>query len=316
MVSTRSLLGLIVILFPIVVGSVFTSIGALNFFEITQPRPLAKLPAYGFLPFASFDFTPTRLQISLHFLSPKDGFADGLIDLEYRLTGPTWGEQIFGFQIPHEIEVINNTGYSMWGIFLSNESSTDIQISREVIETRNDTSIILLNFTAPPDIWVHRIIVTFRWRDIIDKRDFYSYEVVCPLQISQTNNVVEEQLPGVRIYMMGHEGLTITYSIAMPPGSSIQSAIPPPEKEEIYWLSLYNETKQYRFITFSQKVQFGRLSQLPELNCFRVTLELTEEKDRYEKLLFNSGLFLGLGVSLILSGVYEAIKYEKDRKKE
>jgi hypothetical protein len=273
---------------------------------------VAKLPAYGFLPFGSFDFTPTRLQISLHLLSLKDGFADGLIDLEYRLTGPTWGEQIFGFQIPHKIE-IDERGYKMWGLY-PDGSYTVIQISHEVIETRNDTSIIYFNFTAPPEIWDHRFMVEFRWKDIIDKIDFFSYEVECPFQISQDNNVVEEQLPGVS--MMHHEGLTITYSIAMPPGSSIQSAIPPPDKEEIYWLSLQNETRQYRFITFSQNVHFGRLSQLPELNCFRVTLELTEEKDRYEKLLFNSGLFLGLGVSLILSGVYETIKYEKDRKKE
>jgi len=312
MVSTRSLLGLTVILFPIVVGSVFTSIGALNFLEITQPRPVASLPAYGFLPFGSFDFTPTRLQISLHRLSLKDGFADGLIELEFRLTGPTWGEQIFGFQIPHKIE---NVGYKMGGLY-PNGSEAILEISYKELTTRNDTSIAYCKFTALPDYSAYYIIVEFRWRDIIDKRDFYSYDVECPFQISQDNNVVEEQLPGVWIQMMHHEGLTLNYRIAMPPGSRLQSSIPPPEKEEVYWLGLQGETKQYRFITFSQNVHFGRLSQLPELNCFRVTLELTEEKERYEKLLFNSGLFLGLGVSLILSGVYETIKYEKDRKME
>ena len=90
---------------------------------------------------------------------------------------------------------------------------------------------------------------------------------------------------------------------------------PPPDKEEIKWLSILGDTKQYRFVTFRQIIPFGRLAESPELDCYRVTMELTEEKERYEKLLFNSGLFLGLGVSLMLSGIYEAIKYEKDRKR-
>ena len=296
-------------------GSAFTSIGTLNFLEITQPIPVVRLPAYGLLPFASFDFNPTRLEVQLYYLSVKEGFVDVIIDMDYSLTGPTWKEQIIGFQIPHEIQIDKRSYVKVLG-HNTDGSDTVIEIRSDMkISARNDTTVIYFNFTAPPEIRDQRIIVGFRWMDVIDKRDFYSYDVVCPFQISQIPNVVEEQLPEVGIYPMGSDGLAITLGIAMPSGSNMKSSIPPPDKEEIKWLSILGDTKQYRFVTFRQIIPFGRLAESPELDCYRVTMELTEEKERYEKLLFNSGLFLGLGVSLMLSGIYEAIKYEKDRKR-
>lgn len=48
--------------------------------------------------------------------------------------------------------------------------------------------------------------------------------------------------------------------------------------------------------------------------AFSVSFELPEKREVKERLIFDSGLYLGLGVSLILSGIYEALKIRAGRK--
>lgn len=310
MLARYSLLRVIIIVFPITVGTAFTGIGSLNFWEVTVPAPPVKLPSYGFLPFGSSDFEPSDLILEVYSISPKEGFLDVLIDFTFRLKDPT-GEQTFGFQIPYEIDLgdLKIVGYSHDGeeaVILGSSTKNGLR----VLSTRNETSIVYDTFQASPDYKEYRIIVEVRWKQIIAKRGFFSYEIVVPFERSQCN-VVQEHLPDA--VMMHHEGLPLSLKFALPSRSRIIEAIPPPDQEEIRWLKLGGTPRQCRFIAFERIVDFGLTSQLPEQYSFRTGFELSDEKERHERLLFDSGLFLGVGIQLIVAGIYEGTKYREER---
>lgn len=310
MLPRYSLLRIIVIILPIAVGGAFTGIGSLNFYEVTVPAPPVKLPSYGFLPFGSSDFEPGDLVLEVYFVSPEEGFVDGVIDFTFRLKDPR-GEQTFGFQIPYEIDVggLKILGYSHDGEEAVIPGSS-IENGPHVLSTRNDTSIIYDTFQVSPEYKEYRIIVEVRWKQIIAKRGFFSYEIVVPFERSQCN-VVQEHLPDAM--MMHHEGLPLSLKLALPSRSRIIEAIPPPDQEEIRWLELGGTLRQCRFIAFERIVDFGLISQLPEQYSFRTGFELSDEKERHERLLFDSGLFLGVGIQLIVAGIYEGTKYREER---
>jgi len=46
----------------------------------------------------------------------------------------------------------------------------------------------------------------------------------------------------------------------------------------------------------------------PNSRLIRVSIQDTEVSDIHDRLLFDSGLYLGIGLSLIFSGLYEALK--------
>jgi len=46
----------------------------------------------------------------------------------------------------------------------------------------------------------------------------------------------------------------------------------------------------------------------PLLQSFRVVFEVPGLRERYDRLVFDSGLFLGVGVQFLLAGVYDAVK--------
>jgi hypothetical protein len=61
------------------------------------------------------------------------------------------------------------------------------------------------------------------------------------------------------------------------------------------------------------KVNFGRTPGYPELPSFRVSYEVPELKANYDRLIFNSGLFLGIGIQFLLAGIFDAIKLRDKR---
>jgi hypothetical protein len=51
----------------------------------------------------------------------------------------------------------------------------------------------------------------------------------------------------------------------------------------------------------------------PDLPSFRVSYEVPELRERYDRLVFNSGLFLGIGIQFLLAGIFDAIKLRDNK---
>lgn len=56
------------------------------------------------------------------------------------------------------------------------------------------------------------------------------------------------------------------------------------------------------------RVRFEGPYGYPLLQSFRVVFELPGLRERYDRLVFDLGLFLGVGVQFLLAGVYDAVK--------
>ena len=62
-------------------------------------------------------------------------------------------------------------------------------------------------------------------------------------------------------------------------------------------------------MAISTQQSVGRGEQWPTSDIVRVRFELMGESELQNRLLFESGLYLGLGIGLLISGLHEALKY-------
>ena len=99
--SRRSLQAAMVY-FPLVVGVVFTALGAMYSMEVSQGYQTVTLPYYGVLPFASRDFEAGEMTFEVTSISLEEGYVDCMLAAEVAVQGE--GEIMFGVQVPHRVE--------------------------------------------------------------------------------------------------------------------------------------------------------------------------------------------------------------------
>lgn len=81
--------------------------------------------------------------------------------------------------------------------------------------------------------------------------------------------------------------------------------IPQPVGESIYWREW---APGHRSLVMEDRVRFGMPHGYPLLQSFRVVFEVPGLRERHDRLVFDSGLFLGVRVQFLLAGVYDAVK--------
>jgi hypothetical protein len=145
----------------------------------------------------------------------------------------------------------------------------------------------------------------------VTRIDYYSYELNIPIQKS-LNIAAQDTYPD--LVKMTDQNPPFTLRLMLPSSCQLKTSIPQPLTEEIKWLGLHGESFQGKFYTFSQQVSVYDVQfETPELQVFRVVSELSSKKMRYESLVFDSGLFIGIGIPLVITGVYESLKYYEER---
>jgi len=76
----------------------------------------------------------------------------------------------------------------------------------------------------------------------------------------------------------------------------------------IYWRE---QNEGHRSVVLEDQVGFGMPHGYPLLQSFRIEFELQSLREQYDRLVFNSGLFLGVGIQFLIAGVYDAIKLKE-----
>jgi len=303
----RHLLRLIIVVFPIAVGAVLTGLGGFRFYEVTAPPPPAKLAPYGLVPFGSSSFH--QMDIWMQNVYTKESFVDTDIVLHFTLPG-LQGEQVYGFQIPHGIELqrveLNALG---------NGGSVRVDpTDYGVISARHNTSIAYVKFIDLPEIESYDLYVSFRWRDVVARWGFSSYEIVVPLG-SNVHNEVYEQFPSVKPPGSTGQVYRLILEIHLPAGVRVTEAVPPSYVEAIHSPPSGEEFIPRRYLGWDKYVGIkpGPTRSL-QSESIRVAFELPEESELRGRLLFDSGLFIGVGIQFIITGVHEAIKYRAEKR--
>jgi len=124
---------------------------------------------------------------------------------------------------------------------------------------------------------------------------------------SRTNDVAADASSGL-VAIGGKVVVLLTVNI--PADTRLIDSIPPPSEEVIDW---QEADAGVRSLVFSDEVDFGMTPGWPNLPTFRVAYEFPGLKERYDRLVFDSGLFLGIGIQFLLAGVFDAIKL-RDKK--
>jgi hypothetical protein len=294
--SRRSLQAAMVY-FPLVVGIVFTALGAMYSMEVSQAYQAVSLPYYGVLPFASRDFEADELTFEVTSISLDEEYVDCMLEGQVTVQGE--GETMFGLQVPHRVE---SAFFKVIG--LDDEKSQEIYYTGDaVIEwmPEEDVSVMYYEFKPESKHPMFTVMISFRWFGAVSRTGYTSYELAVPFSNSDSEAALAVRPDA---YWLGGEPL-VRLGVDLPVESRVVESIPQPVGESIYWREW---APGHRSLILEASVRFGMPQGYPLLQSFRVVFELPGLRERYDRLVFDSGLFLGVGVQFLLAGVYDAVK--------
>jgi len=306
------LLRLAIIVIPIVVGLIATAWGLNEYYEATVIIT-PKTPApYGILAFSSMNFEIHDIIIWMDRTFVKDNLIDLHFVFGMSITSPldeetSLDEQIFGFQIPYYVELGKVVARERSG--LEPEGIT-IEIIDEEVHTEGDISIIYVKFIPLAGIEQYEFDVRFNWMNAIIKQTFSTYSLSVPISLSE-NNTFFEYFSNLNysVHLPKFSG-PFTVNIHLPADCEVREAIPPITREIIHSHPTDGGYSPDKFLEWSISIEnIPNPAPFPISEVIRVTFESREELARHDRLLFDSGLWLGIGVSNFISGFYGALRY-------
>jgi len=118
------------------------------------------------------------------------------------------------------------------------------------------------------------------------------------------HSAVQEFSPDIRTYYGKSLGTT-RIGVSVPQGSEVKRISPLPS-EEIAQIGEEGRFVSWEFIIPVVEKLVKRLG--PNVITITVSVEVREKTELRNRLLFDSGLYMSLGIGLIISGIHEAWK--------
>ena len=303
----QTLKKIVTVYFPLVVGVILTALGALYFIEVSQAQPAIKLPHYGILPFSSREFGADLITFEVTSISLEGGYVDFAYDAE---TYVKEGEETitFGLQMPYKVD-----GAFFKVVGLDNDKKEVYYTGDAEVRwmPEKDISIIYYEFQPQSKYPYYRTQISGRWSNPVIKRGYSSFELMVPFSNSDSD-ALEGVKPGMFwIYPNRNNtsgDLKVSLKANLPIGSEITESVPQLKGEVIYWTE---QNGGHRSVVLEDQVGFGRPYGNPVLQSFRIEFEQQSLREQYDRLVFNSGLFLGVGIQFLIAGLYDAIKLKE-----
>ena len=294
---SRRTLSAAMVYFPLVVGVVFTGLGAVYSMEVSQAHQAAILPYYGVLPFASRDFEADDVTFEVTSISLEEGYADCVLTehVDVHLDG----DLMFGVQVPRRVE-----GAFFKVVGLDDDKTLEVYYTGDGVvewDPKGDVSVMWFEFKPESSYPSFSVEVHFRWLGALSRVGYASYELAVPFSNSDSDAVLAVR-PDAR--WLGGEPL-VSVRVDLPVDCSVVECIPQAVGESIYWREW---APGHRSLVLEDGIRFGMPHGYPLLQSFRMVFEVPGLRERHDRLVFDSGLFLGVGVQFLLAGVYDAVK--------
>ena len=308
------ILRLIVILFPLVTGVFLSNYGIdkLNEAYFFSKKPWTA--PYGFLVFSSMPMQRVEVHFWLDTISIKDNTAGVCLSFHFflEMNSTVTGEQVVGFQIPYKVklDVLNvSSGPEEYPVQISEQKMIFIEEPplKPPAEEKTMTTIIYCKFIASPEATEYHGSMFFTWEGLIVRESFSTYALTIPFANSEetSHKKIQESFPSAYIYAVG---IRIVVGLSLPQDSEFKGSITPPNTELIQ----AGMASRQLLWSFDNRPIMGMEG---TSSNFVANLELQSEAERRDRLLFYSGIYMGLGVSLVFSGLYEALKTIGELKK-
>jgi hypothetical protein len=266
----------------------------------------------GFLVFSSMELSSVNLSIMIIDINFERGRSDKAViicsfDLAYSLTD----DQTIGFQVPYVVEKT-----------IAMESEFEVsegEIIRETVPAsgggkQTDISIVYFRFRPNPVVMHYSFSVFYNWSGFLSKTDYATYKLVVPFARDERalHGSISNLLPDAKIrYMTQSEDDHA--SILVNAAANIKEAYPTPNK--VMGLPGYDTSMVMWDLSYQSSILGSRMQAEPSLDEAVVYFELSSEVEQRNRFLYESGIYTGLGVSLLFSGVYEALKALEESKK-
>lgn len=302
-----------VILFPTVAGILLTSFGAgkLNEAYIVLAEP--EVNPYGFMVFSTMNLS--KVNKEAHFwidqISLDERAAQALVYCEFHVNSTSAGEQVIGFQIPHycdfkKLTISDESG----GLEVSDVTTVHLQDSdpKEPTFEKSNTTLVYARFSPSLLVEIYQVQFEFTWEGLVRKKSFSDYMISIPLADSEgdTHEEISTLLPNASAYW---EDTRVKIMIQLPEECEYKGSIFPPVQS-------LSQTLQTRSSIVWDVVNPNIMGTPGTAYQFTMSFENTVESEQRNHLLFDSGLYMGLGVSLIFGGLFEAIKIGTDITRE
>jgi len=298
-----------VILFPTVAGILLTSFGAGKLNEAYIVPSESKVNPYGFLVFSTMNLSKgskeAHFWINQIFLDERA--AQTLVHCEFRVNQTSTGEQVIGFQIPHYCDFKKLSVSSENGdLEVLNVTTVHLEDAdpKEPTSGKTNTTLVYASFSSSQLIEKYQVQFEFNWEGLIRKKSFSNYMISIPLADSEgdTHEEVSNRLPNALAYW---EDTRVKVMIQMPEECEYTGSIIPP-------IQSLSQTLQTRSSIVWDLTNPNTMVTPGTGYQFTMSFENTVESEQRDHLLFDSGLYMGLGVSLIFGGLFEAIKIGTD----
>lgn len=295
------MLRMLMVVFPIGTGLFLTGLGTIKLNQATEtpdPRPLSP---YGILAFSSEECELEVLSIYFVDVLVKENLIKVSSFYSAFIQSDSKSEETFGFQIPHDVEL---DSVSVEAFSETTNRMVNVEVLDEDVKTTgNNTSLIYIKFVCLPELKEYNINFDFIWRDMAVKQSFSTYDLIVPISMTD-RNAFQKVLPEVHPI----ECHRLVFHLYLPTDCEIVESIPPPKKE--FYKGMVNRDLEWSL----EELGMGKEELLSEV--IRVRLELREEMELRGRLSFYSGLYMGIGVGLVFSGIHEALKITMELKRK
>jgi len=302
-----STLRLLVIFFPLGAGLFLTVSGVAKLNE-ANIIPLEQWTTpYGFLVFSSTQLQNVESHVWIENINIKDDAALFNIPFSFRLTNASSEEQILGFQLPCTAELLDTLEPSE-SSFIINGTKEDDLVPVEIVNKRTvlveeeRISIVYAKFAALQDIVYYSGHFYCTSKGFISRQGFSTYNLVFSISKSKpsTHETVFDYCPNAYTYY--GKDLTLLVGLTVPQGCEIKRMQPSPSGEHVLGDSCTR-------LVWYNLTEFGSFEfPHPASESLIVSMENLVESELRNRLFFDSGLYMGLGVGLIFSGIHEVLK--------
>jgi len=292
---SRRTISIMIVYFPLLIGTIFTSLGIAYYLEISRTYAEVAIPEYGVLPFSSTEFMVNTMRVEIKEINLDEGYAYCSTTMSGEVKNVE-GEIMFGLQVPYNVQ---EASFKVGGY---NDDKTELFYQGEATTQYGSGDATILYYVFKPESKnpSFTVEVDFKWLNTISRSGYTEYELLVPMSIGDSTFLGTEK-PNVFTI----EGdVPVSVMIDLPAGARVVESMPPAVGE----ITSIRESAAYRYLMLENMVSFGNPHGYPISESFRVAFNIQSLSERRDTLVFDSGLFLGVGIQFLIAGLYDAIR--------
>ncbi|MFP3984849.1 MAG: hypothetical protein ACLFU9_02635 [Candidatus Bathyarchaeia archaeon] len=314
----------IAIVFPILMGTLLTGWGAAKLREANiVPAERWEAP-YGLLVFSSerLDRVDIHVGANLGKYPLEHNRVAAGVELSF---GWDWGgakdpevtlpdEVVVGVQFPFKV-----ANYEDFELSLKESEQAIHVVDKKVVVTEGEggvaSSVFYVRFNPLQERdWQHYSLnIGFDWEGCIRRAGFSTFTIALPITLGLEPGhgfYPYEQVANVG-YVYFANRLEYSVGIEFPCELEIKQSFPPTE-------TIVTEWGGTDMVAFWEPQIYAGKKRVAEksLQMVMVEFEATKLSETRDRLLFDSGLYMGIGVGLLIGGIHEALKVKGAMRKK